>query len=60
MKGRPGQNSRDKGHQSPCRRNKDDLGRNNSRWNVEIPEKGTGKGDKQRPFMAPSNEDAKE
>ena len=44
----------------PCRRNKDDLGRTTSRWNVEVLEKGIGKGNKQRPFMAPSNEDAKE
>ena len=60
MKGRPRQNFRDMGYQTPCRRNKDNLGRTKSRWNVEVLEKGIGKGNKQRPFMAPSNEDAKE
>ena len=59
-KGRLGQNSRDRGYQAPYRRNKDDLRRNNNKWNIEIPKKGIGKGDKQHTFMTPSNEDAKE
>jgi len=59
-KGRPGQNSEDRGYQTPYKRKKDDLERTNSRCNIEIPEKGKGKGNKQCPFTAPSNEDAKE
>ena len=54
------QNSGDTGYQTSCRRNKDDLERTNSRWNIEIPKKGIGKGNKQHPFSAPSNGDAKE
>ena len=42
----------------PYRRNKDDLGRINDKRNVGVPEKRTGERNKQRPFAAPSNEDA--
>ena len=60
MEGQPRKNSTVKGYQTPCWRNKDDLGRIDSRQNAKVSEKSRGERNKQHPFAGPSNEDAKE